>query len=145
MPNVLVFGTFDIFHLGHVHYLKQAREIAKKGKVIAIVARDKNVQKFKGKKPLHNENERLEIINQLKLVDNAILGREDNIFSLVKEINPNIILLGYDQKPSEEELAKKLAELKIEAKIVRAKAYKPHKSKSSKIHKKIRAAILIEH
>ena len=145
MPSVLTFGTFDIFHLGHLNYFKQAREIAGEGEVIVIVARDKNVKKIKGKKPLHNENERLEIVSYLKIVDKAMLGREDNVFDLVKEISPDIILLGYDQEPSVEVLTKKLEELKINSKIIRAKSYNPNKSKSSKIHEKIREKILLEH
>ena len=137
MPKILTFGTFDIFHMGHIHYLKQARELAKDGDVVVIVARDKNVIKFKNKKPINHENERLELISHLKLIDLAILGKEENIYDLVKEVNPDIILLGHDQEPSEETLAKKLVELKINSKIVRAKAYKSDKIKSSKILDKI--------
>jgi len=141
MPKILTFGTFDIFHMGHIHYLKQARELAKNGDVVVIVARDKNVIKFKNKKPINHENERLELISHLKLIDLAMLGKEENIYDLVKEINPDIILLGHDQEPSEKTLAKKLVELKINSKIIRAKAYKPDKIKSSKILDKI----LLEH
>jgi len=137
MPRVLTFGTFDIFHIGHVHYLKQARELSKSGDVIVIVARDKNVIKFKNKKPINHEDERLELISHLKLIDLAMLGKEENIYELVKEINPDIILLGHDQEPSEENLAKKLSEIGIDSKIVRAKAYKSDKIKSSKILDKI--------
>ena len=137
MPRVLTFGTFDIFHIGHVHYLKQARELSKSGDVIVIVARDKNVIKFKNKIPINHEDERLELISHLKLIDLAMLGKEENIYELVKEINPDIILLGHDQEPSEENLAKKLSEIGIDSKIVRAKAYKSDKIKSSKILDKI--------
>ena len=145
MPKILAFGTFDIFHSGHLAYLKQAREIAKDGELIVIVARDKNVKKFKNKKPLNSEKDRLEIIRHLKIVDRAVLGKENNIFTLVKQIKPDIILLGYDQKPSEEELEKKLDKLNIKSKIMRAKPYNPHKMKSTKIHTKIREKILNEH
>jgi len=137
MPKILTFGTFDIFHMGHVHYLKQARELSKGGSVVVIVARDKNVIKFKNKKPINHEGERLELISHLKLIDLAMLGKEENIYDLVKEVNPDIILLGYDQEPSEDTLAKKLVELKIDSKIVRAKAYKSDTKKSSKILDKI--------
>jgi FAD synthetase len=137
MPCVLTFGTFDIFHIGHIHYLKQARDLAKNGKVIVVIARDKNVEKFKNKKPVNDENQRLELISHIKLIDTTILGKEEDIYTILTEINPDIILLGHDQKPSEIILQKKLNELGIKSKIVRAKAYKSDKIKSSKILDKI--------
>lgn len=131
--KVLAFGTFDILHIGHLNYLKQAREIASSGELHVIVSRDINAEKLKAKKLIHNESERLEIIKQLKIIDKAILGEKDNIFEAVKKINPDIVVLGYDQLPSNEILKEKFNEHEINSKIVRAKPHKDKTSKSSKI------------
>lgn len=131
--KVLAFGTFDILHIGHLNYLKQAKEISKNSKLYVIVSRDQNAEKIKSKKLVHNENERLEIIQNLKMVDTAILGEKKDIFKSVKKINPDIVVLGYDQLPSNEILKQKFLEHKINAKISRAKPFNENKSKSSKI------------
>lgn len=135
--KVLTFGTFDIFHIGHLNYLKQAREIAGKGELHVIVSRDINAEKLKAKKLIHNEDERLEIIKQLRIIDKAILGEKENIFEAVKKINPDIVVLGYDQLPSDEILKEKFSEHKINAKIIRARPHKESSSKSSKIRKSL--------
>jgi len=45
MKTVMTFGTFDIVHPGHIHFLQQAKTYG--DRLITIVARDMNVQKFK--------------------------------------------------------------------------------------------------
>lgn len=72
---------------------------AKLGEVYVIVATDKNRERFSGKKPIIPENQRLEVIKNLKNVKEAKLGRKDsNTLITVSEINPDIILLGPDQR-----------------------------------------------
>ncbi len=100
-PKVLIAGTFDILHPGHIFLVKKASEL---GKVYVVVARDVNVEKFKGKKPINDENQRLYVISNVKDVYKAILGDEKDIIKSVEKINPQIILLGPDQKISEKEL-----------------------------------------
>ncbi len=94
--KVLVSGTFDILHPGHIFLINEA---AKLGEVYVIVATDKNREKFSGKLPIIPEEQRLEVIRNLKKVKEAKLGRKDNnILLTISEINPDIILLGPDQK-----------------------------------------------
>lgn len=62
--TVLIFGTFDIFHKGHINFIKQARacgdsnSTSKSTALIAVIARDKTVLEIKGKLPKNNENKR---------------------------------------------------------------------------------------
>jgi len=94
--KVLVAGTFDILHPGHIFLINEA---AKLGDVYVIVARDNNREKFSGKMPIIPEEQRLEVIKNLKNVKEAKLGnRDNNILLTVAEINPDFILLGPDQK-----------------------------------------------
>ena len=55
--KVMVFGTFDILHPGHLNFFKQAREFG--NFLIAVIARDKTVLKIKGRLPKNNEKKRL--------------------------------------------------------------------------------------
>ena len=93
--KILVAGTFDIIHPGHIFLINEA---AKMGDVYVIVATDKNRQSYSGEAPMIPEQQRLEVVKSLKNVKEARLGRHDNdTLKTVEEINPDIILLGPDQ------------------------------------------------
>ena len=128
MVKVVATGTFDYLHPGHINYLKQAKRF---GKLFVIVARAPNIKKFKGKKSILSEKDRLELVKSLKFVDKAVLGDKKDILKPVEKIKPNIIFLGYDQKVDLNWLKTELRKRKIKAKIVRAKAYKQVQYKSS--------------
>ena len=135
MKTSMAFGSFDILHQGHLNYLKQAKKFG--GFLIVVVARDKNIIKFKGKKPINNENKRLKKIKKLKFVDKAVLGNKDDILEVLEEYKPDIICLGYDQKTvDEDKLKKELKKRDIKAKIVRCRPFKPEVYKSSKMKSK---------
>ena len=94
--KILVAGTFDILHPGHIFLINEA---AKLGEVHVVVATDRNRERFAGKLPIIPEEQRLEVIKNIKNVKKAILGRKDNdTLQTVVDINPDIILLGPDQK-----------------------------------------------
>jgi len=93
---VLIAGTFDIVHPGHIFLVNEAAKI---GDVYVIVATDNNREKYSGERPIIPEQQRLEVIKSIKNVKDARLGRSDNdTLKTVKEIKPDIILLGPDQK-----------------------------------------------
>ena len=115
MVKVLATGTFDILHPGHILFLSKARELG--DELYVIVARESMV-KHKPK-PVIPEEQRLKMVNALKVVDNAVLGSEKNMFEPVMEIRPDIIALGYDQTFDILKLENELLELKINAKVVR--------------------------
>jgi len=132
MKKVMAFGSFDILHKGHEAYLKEAKSFG--DYLIVIVARDENILRFKGKKPKHDENYRLEQVKKLDFVDEPVLGNKDDILKVLEKYKPDVICLGYDQRTiAEENLSKELEKRNLKAKIVRAKPYKPEIFKSSKI------------
>ncbi|MAE42970.1 FAD synthase [Candidatus Woesearchaeota archaeon] len=132
MKKVITFGSFDILHEGHKHYLKEAKSY---GHLIVIVARDENIQKFKAKNPINNENQRLQQIQNLDFVDEAVLGHKEDILKVLEEHKPDMICLGYDQKTiDEEKLKQELKKRNLNAEIVRCKAFKPDVFKSSKLN-----------
>lgn len=137
-PNfiVLVAGTFDGIHLGHLKLLEFARKTglkknkSKNVKIWVIIARDSNVLKIKGKLPIHNQTERMRIIKSLKQVDNAILGHQIDFFRSVEKIRPDLIVLGYDQSLLIEKLLKGRG-----YKVNRAPSYKQEKIKTKYLKK----------
>lgn len=106
-PKVLVAGSFEVIHPGHIHLLRRAWEL---GDTYVVVARDINFEKFKGRKPVVSEADRARVVGEIRYVTRAILGDESDLLKPVEEIKPDIILLGPDQWANEEELVKKLAE-----------------------------------
>lgn len=132
----MAFGSFDLLHKGHLYYLNESKKYG--DKLIVVVSRDDNIIGFKGKNPLYKEEERLEKVKKLSIADKVILGNKGNIFEILSEIKPNVICLGYDQKPTDKELKKELNLRNINAEVVRIKAFKPEIYKSSKIKKQIK-------
>mgnify|MGYP001559664265 CR=1 FL=1 len=120
----MVFGTFDGLHQGHLSYFKQARKYG--DYLIAVVALDKNVLKFKGHQPKFSARQRLKVVKECGLVDKIILGNK-NIYQVFKQYHPDVACIGYDQQAD----IKKLRLLFPAMKIVRLKAYKPKIYKSS--------------
>ena len=73
MIKVLVFGTFDIFHEGHMNLLRQAKM---HGDFLGVVvARDATVLKVKGRSPRYSEQERVQVIKKSGLVDTHTLSQ----------------------------------------------------------------------
>ncbi|BCU71155.1 DUF357 domain-containing protein [Stygiolobus caldivivus] len=115
--RVFVAGTFDIIHPGHIELLKEA---SKYGLVYVAVARDKNSEKIKGRKPINNENQRLEVIKSIRYVYDAFLGDENDFLKSVERVRPNVLLLGPDQNADEKKILDELAKRGLkEVKIVR--------------------------
>ncbi|MDP3916893.1 MAG: adenylyltransferase/cytidyltransferase family protein [Nanoarchaeota archaeon] len=132
MKKVLTFGTFDVLHLGHEHYLKEAK---KHGSMLyVVVARDKTVYEVKGKKPLNDEAKRLDNIKSLKYVDGAYLGYEDDKYRIIEEINPDVIVFGYDQNAFTKNIKDILSKRGLNIEMIRLpNGLKPDVYKSSKL------------
>lgn len=100
--KILVAGTFDILHPGHIFLINKA---AKLGDVYIVIATDKNRELYSGEAPIVPEQQRYEVMKSIKNVKDVKLGRHDNdTLRTVEEINPDIILLGPDQKFSAQKL-----------------------------------------
>jgi len=121
MVKVMATGTFDLLHLGHIYYLKEASKLG--DKLVVVVATDSTVRRLKHE-PVNPQNVRLSLIKELKIVDEAYLGHEDDIYNIVKEINPDIIALGFDQIHKENKIKKDLKKRNINADVVRLTEFK---------------------
>ena len=129
---VLAGGVFDIIHPGHIHTLNAAKALG--GILVVAIATDKTAEKMKKRSPLHNQELRRELVSCLSMVDEAIVGHEDDIFQTVKEVKPNIIVLGYDQIHQEKFISDGCKRINLNVEIVRLETPVPHLS-SSEIEK----------
>jgi len=118
--RVMIAGTFDIIHPGHLWLIKSAR---KYGRVTVVVARDENAKRIKGRKPIISEKQRLAVVEGLKYVEKAVLGsRGNDIFKIIEEEKPDIFILGPDQDfISPEKLEKILEERGLKVKVIKIK------------------------
>jgi cytidyltransferase-like protein len=98
MKKVLCFGTFDILHRGHEEFLRDAR--AQGDFLIVIVISDNLVYENKKRFPRNNQKTRAINLRKLRLADRiiAVSDNKENNLKLIKKINPDIIVLGYDQE-----------------------------------------------
>ncbi|MBS7642257.1 MAG: adenylyltransferase/cytidyltransferase family protein [Candidatus Bathyarchaeia archaeon] len=119
--RVIASGVFDIVHMGHIYFLKKAKEIAGcDGELIVVVARDSTVKAKTGRLPIIPEEERRAIVEELKSVDRAVLGYEPpSIRRIIEEYKPDVIVLGYDQDEIEKEVRKIVEDLGIGIEIVK--------------------------
>jgi len=124
MKKIATFGVFDIIHPGHIKFLEECKHLAKNSELTVVIARDSTVVKEKGKKPVIPEEQRKFIVQSLKLVDKVVLGNEgSDKLKIVKQIKPDIIVLGYDQPWDEEQLKKELEKRGLKIQIVRLNKY----------------------
>jgi len=88
-------GCFDLLHVGHIRYLREARALG--GKLLVAINSDESVRKLKGpQRPAMPELERAEIIAALESVDAVVIFGEPDVRALIREIKPDIQVKGTD-------------------------------------------------
>ncbi len=105
MVRVMASGVFDLIHTGHVSYLEQAKSYG--DELVVVVACDSTVRRRKHE-PITPEAMRARIVGALKPVDMAIVGRDGDMFETVRELRPDVIVLGFDQTFDEVEMRRRL-------------------------------------
>lgn len=108
--------------------------------MVVIVTPDSAVVRRKGKEALFEQRDRVALVASLKNVSKTVLGNQDDSWSILKRIKPDVVCFGYDQKKAIKSLEDMLPALNIgNPKIVSAPSFKPKKYHSrhlkSKVHK----------
>ena len=88
-------GCFDILHVGHVRYLKEAKAL---GDILILgLNSDCSVKRLKGSnRRINNESDRAEVLSALKAIDYVVIFDEKTAENIVGEIKPDIYAKGGD-------------------------------------------------
>ena len=88
-------GCFDILHVGHVRYLKEAKAL---GDILILgLNSDYSVKSLKGSnRPINNESDRAEVLSALKAIDYVVIFDEKTAENIVGEVKPDIYAKGGD-------------------------------------------------
>tara|TARA_B100000214_G_scaffold366523_1_gene335586 strand:+ start:203 stop:598 length:396 start_codon:yes stop_codon:yes gene_type:complete len=104
-------GCFDILHRGHIELLRFCKSLG--GTVIVGLNSDKSVQNLKGEdRPINNQLDRKLLLESIRFVDDVIIFEDETPYSLIKEINPDIIVKGGDYN-SKDVVGNDISEVRI--------------------------------
>ena len=91
-------GCFDLLHVGHVRYLRAAKQIG--GRLVVAINSDDSVRSLKGEgRPLMPAEERAEILAALADVDAVVIFPERDVRAILREIHPDVQAKGTDYTP----------------------------------------------
>lgn len=95
MKTIITFGTFDLFHIGHLNILRRARNLGS-SLVVGVSSDSLNLSK-KGSYPTYNENDRIEIVSAIKYVDSVFLEESlEKKADYILEFKADILVMGDD-------------------------------------------------
>ena len=100
MKKVAVSGYFDPLHVGHLEYLKLAKSL---GDYLIVIVNSNSQCKIKKGRPFMDENDRLEIVRNLKVVDEVFLSidQDKTVCKSLEKIRPDIFANGGDRSTDE--------------------------------------------
>lgn len=91
--KVYVIGVFDLFHRGHVEFLKKAKSLGEK--LIVAINGDEMVASYK-RRPFYSEYDRLEIVKACRFVDEAFIIRDYDNKEYIEKYGVDAIVHGND-------------------------------------------------
>ena len=99
MKTVFTGGVFDLYHIGHLNFLKESKSYG--DKLIVGVNTDEFTLSYKKKMPIMSFEQRIEIINSCKYVDFTVKSEEYLPLKYIKQYNISVITVGSDWKNTE--------------------------------------------
>lgn len=95
MKTIITFGTFDVFHVGHLNILQRAKQLG--GKLVVGVSSDAlNIAK-KGRTPVYSQSDRMGIVAGLKCVDRVFLEESLELKAdYIRQFNADMLVMGDD-------------------------------------------------
>lgn len=95
MKTIITFGTFDVFHVGHLNVLSRARELG--DRLVVGVSSDSLNRRKKGRKPVYRQSERLQIIAGLKCVDDVFVEESlEQKADYIRSHGADVLVMGDD-------------------------------------------------
>jgi D-beta-D-heptose 7-phosphate kinase/D-beta-D-heptose 1-phosphate adenosyltransferase len=102
MTKIIVNGTFDILHVGHLKMLEFAKSFSE-ARVHVLIDSDRRVKELKGSdRPINNQHDRATFLSALKSVDSVgIFDSDQELDTMIQEYEPDIMVKGsdYREKP----------------------------------------------
>ena len=96
--RIMVNGTFDILHRGHIELLNYARSLG--DTLLVAIDTDRRVKELKGEdRPINNQEDRKFHLENLKAVDRVMLfDSKEELINIMKEYQPDVYVKGSDWK-----------------------------------------------
>lgn len=95
MKRIITFGTFDVFHVGHVNILERARALG--DHLIVGISSDKLNFSKKQRYPIYNESDRVKIISNLKFVDEVFIEESLELkLEYIIKYKADVLVMGDD-------------------------------------------------
>ncbi len=92
--RILASGKFDLLHPGHIHYLKESADLSDGGELWVVITHEENMEEN-----LFSNQERKRVVEALETVDRVVVGkRKVDYESVLKEVDPDVVTVGYDQE-----------------------------------------------
>lgn len=102
MKKVITYGTFDLFHVGHLNILRRAKEL---GDYLIVAVSSDKFNASKGKKAYHSIEDRVNILKSIKYVDEVIVEESwEQKYKDIKEHNIDVFVMGHDWEGKFDEL-----------------------------------------
>jgi len=103
--KVIVNGTFDILHRGHLELLNYAKSLG--DQLLVAIDTDQRVKELKGPaRPINNQNDRKFFLYNLKSVDTVMtFDSQEELIKIVKEYQPDVYVKGSDWKHDKNSIA----------------------------------------
>ena len=98
-------GVFDILHLGHIKYFKEAKKLS--DYLVVSVTDDAHVKKGPNR-PLFNINKRVEALSELSSIDYLIINKNQTTINLIKSLKPKFYVKGPDYKKNTDDITKNI-------------------------------------
>ncbi len=88
-------GCFDLLHVGHVRYLRQARRMG--DLLVVAINSDASIRRLKGpSRPVQPERDRAEILAAMECVDYVVSFDQDTPLALIERLRPDVLVKGGD-------------------------------------------------
>ncbi|HFP4815667.1 TPA: pantoate--beta-alanine ligase [Escherichia coli] len=95
MKRIITFGTFDVFHVGHINIIERAKKLGDY-LIVGVSSDELNFSKKK-RYPIYNQTDRLKIISSMKCVDEVFIEESLELkLEYIKKYKADILVMGDD-------------------------------------------------
>ncbi|AWH89651.1 adenylyltransferase/cytidyltransferase family protein [Limnobaculum parvum] len=95
MKRVITFGTFDVFHIGHINILERAAQFGEH--LVVGVSSDKLNFSKKNRYPIYNEKDRVRIISSMRVVNEVFIEESLELkLEYIKKYRADVLVMGDD-------------------------------------------------